>query len=212
MSDENDESDGQSADPEAAPSVERATPAETKADVGPRALWDFSGRLYAAPGVAEAALELQDEHGLDVNLLLVCCYLGLNGVRATRETIATLDQHARAWRQVAVEPLRDLRRRLKQDVGTISAETAAPFRERVKSLELEAERLQQEMLFRTLERLPGRDGRQAERAGLMRVNLTIYLTHADIPREGRTRALLEALVTGAVDSVLGPEEEDAADA
>lgn len=173
------------------------------------ALWRFSTRLYEAEGVEEAALALQDDHGLDVNLLLLCCFLGLHGVRATRETIATLDQHARAWRAVAVEPLRGLRRRLKQDVGTISAETAAPFREQVKALELEAERLQQEMLFRTLERLPGRDGREAERAGLMRVNLTLYLTHAEVPRDAGTRACLERLVSGAIDGVLGRGSEEA---
>ncbi|MBP5857037.1 TIGR02444 family protein [Marivibrio halodurans] len=173
------------------------------------ALWRFSVRLYEAGGVEDAALALQDEHGLDVNLLLLCCFLGLHGVRATRETIATLDQHARAWRAVAVEPLRGLRRRLKQDVGTISAETAAPFREQVKALELEAERLQQEMLFRTLERLPGRDGREAERAGLMRINLTLYLTHAQVPRDAETRERLECLVAGAIDGVLARASEEA---
>lgn len=172
-------------------------------------LWRFALDLYAQPGVEEAALTLQDEHGLDVPLLLLCCFMGRHGVRATRETIQTLDQHARAWRSVAVEPLRDLRRRLKQDVGAVSADRAEPFRERVKALELEAERLQLETLFHTLERLPGKDGREAERAGLMRVNLSLYAAHSQVEDPQAIRPHLEALVKGAIDMLLGPEVEEA---
>ncbi len=180
------------------------TPADTEGaePSGAERLWRFSCALYQEPEVEPAALALQDEHGLDVNLLMLCCFLGLHGVRATRETIATLDQHARAWRTVAVEPLRDLRRRLKHDVGAVSADSASAFREQVKQLELESERLQQETLFRTLERLPGKNAREAERAGLMRLNLTLYLDHAGVEDPREARAHLERLVQAAVDGAL----------
>jgi len=168
-------------------------------------LWRFALDLYAQDGVEQAAIALQDEHGLDVPLLLLCCFMGRHGVRATRETIQTLDQHARAWRSVAVDPLRALRRRLKQDVGAVSAARAEPFRDRVKALELEAERLQLETLFHTLERLPGKDGRDAERAGLMRVNLSLYAAHAGVDPPQAARDLMEVLVRGTVDMLLGPE-------
>ncbi|MEQ8603560.1 MAG: TIGR02444 family protein [Marivibrio sp.] len=185
------------------------TPIEAAATEGDaERLWRFALDLYAQEGVEEAALSLQDRHGLDVPLLLLCCFMGRHGVRATRETIQTLDQHARAWRSVAVEPLRDLRRRLKQDVGAVSAERAAPFRDRVKALELEAERLQLETLFHTLERLPGKDGREAERAGLMRVNLSLYAAHAGVDPPQGARDLMEVLVRGTVDMLLGPETQE----
>ena len=41
--------------------------------------WAFSLEFYARPGVAEACLALQDRHGLDVNILLLCCWLGWSG-------------------------------------------------------------------------------------------------------------------------------------
>ena len=41
--------------------------------------WQFSGAVYAHPGVAEACLDLQDRHGLDVNLLLFCAWAGVQG-------------------------------------------------------------------------------------------------------------------------------------
>ncbi len=175
-------------------------------------LWSFSSRLYARPGVEDAALTLQDEHGLDVNMLLLCCFLGAHGVRANRETVAALDQHARAWQAVTVEPLRQLRRRLKRDVGAVTAEAADPLRQQVKALELEAEKLQQETLYRTLERLAGKDGREAERAGLMRVNLSLYLDQAEVARDADTRAHLEALVAAAVAMLTGADNDDAAEA
>jgi uncharacterized protein (TIGR02444 family) len=178
---------------------------------GAERFWQFSCQIYQSPEVEPAALALQDDYELDVNLLLLCCFLGLHGVRATRETMATLDQHARAWRTVAVEPLRGLRRRLKQDVGAVSAQSAADFRAQVQSLELEAERLQQAMLFRTLERLPGKNAREAERAGLMRLNLMLYLAHAGVEAKGPVRPHLEAIVGATINAVLGPEEPDEGD-
>lgn len=189
-----------------------ATGNDTTALDGAARLWEFSLALYAQPGVEATCLDLQEMHGLDVNMLLLCCFLGRHGVRAKRETVAALDQHARAWRSVAVEPLRGLRRRLKRDVGAVSAESAASFRERVKALELEAERLQQETLYRALEHLPGRDARDAERAGLMRVNLTLYLDQAEVEVGSETRAMLERLVGACVDMVLGPETDEEVEA
>lgn len=36
--------------------------------------WDFSLAVYQAQGVESACLELQDEHGVNVNLLLLLCW------------------------------------------------------------------------------------------------------------------------------------------
>jgi uncharacterized protein (TIGR02444 family) len=38
--------------------------------------WRFSLSVYAAPGVADECLALQDTRGVDVNLLLFCAWLG----------------------------------------------------------------------------------------------------------------------------------------
>ncbi len=39
-------------------------------------LWDFSVRTYRGEWVSAACLALQDERGVDVNMLLYCCWHG----------------------------------------------------------------------------------------------------------------------------------------
>ena len=41
--------------------------------------WDFSLEVYAKEGVADACLRLQDDLGIDVNMLLFCCWAGHSG-------------------------------------------------------------------------------------------------------------------------------------
>ena len=38
--------------------------------------WSFSLRIYGAPGVEPACLDLQDRFGADVNLALYCLWIG----------------------------------------------------------------------------------------------------------------------------------------
>jgi uncharacterized protein (TIGR02444 family) len=110
------------------------------------AFWRFSLRFYALPGVAPACLKLQDEGGADVNLLLFLLFLADQRRLVTFEDIGLLDAAIAPWREEAVKPLRRLRRRLKEDIGAIPASTSETFRNRIKAVELEAERLQQAAL------------------------------------------------------------------
>jgi uncharacterized protein (TIGR02444 family) len=105
--------------------------------------WRFSLAFYAEPGVAAACLELQDRHGLDVNLALYGCWLGLSGRgRIDARGLAAADAAIADWRHSVIEPLRTVRRALKaaDDPG------APELCERVKAAELEAERLCQARL------------------------------------------------------------------
>lgn len=108
--------------------------------------WAFSLEVYAGPGVAPACLALQDRHGLDVNLLLFCCWAASQGVTLDQRAIAAAAAAVAGWRNQVVKPLRSLRRRLKRESeGFPEAETAA-LREKVLAVELEAERLEQTRL------------------------------------------------------------------
>ena len=109
--------------------------------------WQFSLRLYRVPGVAPACLRLQDEAGADVNVLFFLLWNASRGVRLSAAAIARADTHVAPWREAAVKPLRAVRRSLKDDDGLQDAAAAEAFRTRVKGLELEAERLQQEALY-----------------------------------------------------------------
>jgi uncharacterized protein (TIGR02444 family) len=109
-------------------------------------LWQFSLQVYRKPGVAQACVALQDAHGVDVNLLLCLLWLAADRRRLPAAQIELLDKGVAHWRQAAVIPLRRLRRLLKGGVSLGDAPAVEGFRVRVKSVELEAERLQQQEL------------------------------------------------------------------
>ena len=101
--------------------------------------WDFSLALYGSPGVAEACLGLQDDAGLDVNLVLYACYLANQGLALNPAQAAAVDQCCSDWRDTVVQPVRALRRELKETAGHVS--------ELLLAAELAGERQQQNMIW-----------------------------------------------------------------
>jgi len=114
-------------------------------------LWQFSLAYYAVPGVPRACLWLQDHCGVDVNLLMFSAWAGYGcGVATGRQDLAHAETLVRDWRAGVVEPLRAARRALKgESLARFHAESPS-LRLRVKDLELQAERLEQEHLERFL--------------------------------------------------------------
>ena len=109
------------------------------------ALWRFSLEFYAAPGVAEALIALQDEEGLDVNQMLFALWFGISGRgRLDAAALATADRVVGGITADVVEPLRSLRRRLRNHPD----EDVQRLREDVKALELTGEKLVQTRLAR----------------------------------------------------------------
>ncbi len=123
------------------------TQAATKAHTQGSPFWHFSLSFYRAPEVAEACLRLQDEAGVDVNLLFFLLWNASLKRRLSAAEVEAADGKVGAWRQSVVIPLRNVRRVLKTATGLIDPPTCEVFRTRVKGLELEAERLQQETLY-----------------------------------------------------------------
>lgn len=135
------------------------------------AFWRFSLEVYGAPGVAAECLALQDALGIDVNLLLFCAWLG--SARRTALSASEIESArslVQPWHDQAVRPLRAVRRQLK----AFSGPDSEAFRLRVKALELEAEQMEQAMLFshalETWPRAGAADPRDAVAA-----NIRIYL-------------------------------------
>ena len=140
----------------------------TAADKTP--FWLFSGTVYGRPGVAEACLDLQDRHGLDVNLLLFCAWAGTRGRALDGGDLGLLRSASRPWHDEVVAPLRAARRWLKQQVA-VPEDLGEAFREEVKGLELQAEMLEQLVLYQELEIPEGGSDATAVAA-----NLRLYLT------------------------------------
>src|SRR6266566_3164029 len=109
--------------------------------------WRFSLRFYRQPGVADACIALQDGCGLDVNILLFLLWLATSRRRVPLAAAQEVCAKAAAWREDVVVPLRALRRRLKDGSSLVERSAAELFRTRIKAVELESERLQQEAMF-----------------------------------------------------------------
>jgi uncharacterized protein (TIGR02444 family) len=117
------------------------------ADAGGSPFWRFSLKFYRQPGVADACIALQDGCGVDVNLLLFLLWQASEKRRLPLAEVKSIAEKVGAWNRDVIMPLRALRRRLKQDAPLVAAGEAELFRTKVKGLELEAERLQQEAMF-----------------------------------------------------------------
>jgi uncharacterized protein (TIGR02444 family) len=109
--------------------------------------WRFSLRFYRQPAVADACIELQEAAGVDVNLLLFLLWHATRKRALSAAEVAELEQRIGSWRDATVVPLRTVRRALKSPPALVAAATAELFRTRIKAVELEAERLQQEAMY-----------------------------------------------------------------
>jgi len=109
--------------------------------------WRFSLGFYRRPGVADACIALQDGCGVDVNILLFLLWLATARRCVPPAAAQAVCTKAGPWRDDVVVPLRTLRRRLKDGSSLVDRGTAELFRTRIKAVELESERLQQEALF-----------------------------------------------------------------
>lgn len=119
--------------------------APTQAETTP--FWRFSLHFYRQTGVSDACIALQDTCGVDVNLLLYLFWLASEGRLLGADEVKKLDDKVRTWRELTIMPIRDARRRLKGAPTLVESGKQEAFRNKVKAVELEAERLQQEALY-----------------------------------------------------------------
>jgi uncharacterized protein (TIGR02444 family) len=134
--------------------------------------WRFSLNFYRQTGVAEACIALQDDCGVDVNLMLFLLWLAANGRQLSLDNIRELDQAVRTWRDLTIIPIREIRRKLKAAPTLVDAGKQEALRTKVKAVELEAERLQQEALYARSR--SGPRGSAARPPAAARANLAAY--------------------------------------
>jgi len=132
-------------------------------DFPAHAFWDFSLALYAKPGVAPACLALQERHGIDVNALMFCVWLGESGrgLAAPAELDAAFAAVA-SWHAQVVRTLRPLRQRLKFGFDPVDPALVRALRARIQKIEIDAEHVEQLTLAASAAALaPARDGLDA---------------------------------------------------
>lgn len=102
-------------------------------------LRDWSLTIWAADGVAEACLELQDSAGQNIPLLLWAAWCAAEGRVPDEDALEAAGDTARAWQETAIAPLRAVRRALKSRAPDLDDADREAVREQVKAVELEAE-------------------------------------------------------------------------
>jgi len=108
-------------------------------------LWQYSLEVY--PKIKDVVLSLQDEHGLNVNLLLLAGYTQTLGCAIDEFDMQRLVEQTKQWQQQLTQPFRQLRRELKATIT--SAQYTAML-----SMELALEQEEQWRLAACLPLLP----------------------------------------------------------
>lgn len=150
-------------------------------------LWDYACALYARPGVQAACLDMQDRLGLDVTLLLACCWAAERGAAPLapallRELVAC----TRPWAAEVTAPLRALRRGLAAGPAEMPLASRQHLRGQVQAVELEAERIALDLIAPMLEGLAPAG---APSSAVARANLAAYLDLCGVVPEAAAAAL-----------------------
>ena len=121
-------------------------------------LWEWVLAAYERPGTPQACLRLQDEFGQNTSFLLWAAWTRSEDSALLARGAAA----AKAWDEVALKPLRAVRRELKAPCPPVADAARERLREEVKAAELNAERL----LVETLEVLGGPAGQASPAAAV----------------------------------------------
>lgn len=164
--------------------------------------WRFSLAVYGGEEAGRACLGLQDRLGADVNLLLFCCWLGVTRGRLLRsDEFGRLIRAVAPWRNNVVEPLRAVRRYVKQTGGAdtgLTFERVASLKAAVADNELRAERVEQGLLIVTLNWPRGEHRRRSgNRRRTARENLDGYVAAAGLDAADDDRRAFHDLVAAA---------------
>lgn len=108
-------------------------------------LWQFSLKLYQHEEVKEACLSFQNEEGVNVNLLLVCCWLSYAIEAISQLEFEQAYQQINEWHQQVTQAMRQVRQYLKRFQA--SNDWVNHFYQQVLADELSSESYQQKVLY-----------------------------------------------------------------
>jgi len=167
----------------------------------PVSLWSFSVHTYGKPGVADACLALQDRYGLDVNVLLYCCWFGRTRGVVDEPLWDRVLAFSGSWAENVVRPLRAVRTWMKHAGCTepgISNDTCMELREEIKRIELKAEQIQENTLEELAGNSPLKPLDTASQITCSILNLCNYLRRCRVEPDPASHADLACIVTGAI--------------
>jgi uncharacterized protein (TIGR02444 family) len=146
--------------------------------------WTFVLELYNTDEVQQVCLLLQDNFGVDVSFLLTLLWYATDGVEFDDGDVEALDHTIASWRGEVVKPLRNIRREIKPTAKHDGV--VAGFRNKIKSIEIEAEQIEIAMLMRAVDQrkmlgLPGTALQPASIVRTVEMVLAFYAAHTAAP-------------------------------
>lgn len=117
----------------------------------PHELWNFAVALYEDEDVKAACLRLQARYGISISLLLGAIWIGVNGLgRLGATDLETAIRRAMEWHREVIEPIRALRRQLRQQPPAGVEIQTHELRHQLVEAELGAERIEMRLLLQDL--------------------------------------------------------------
>jgi uncharacterized protein (TIGR02444 family) len=162
--------------------------------------WDFSVRTYRRTGVPEACLSLQNDYGVDVNMVLYCVWIGAASGVFDDESFSRSSEFSKLWADNIVIPIRSARTWMKTAGCHLDPVPTAPcmeFREEIKSVEFAAEKMQQEVLESMSIINRDRDDAPAEIVEHAVANLAIYFQNLEVSMGSKVRDKLAVILSAA---------------
>jgi uncharacterized protein (TIGR02444 family) len=159
--------------------------------------WGFVTRLYAAPGVGPACLDLQERHGVNVTFMLFCLWRGAADGRALSSHMRALAATARDWHEAVVLPVRTARRKLKD------RDSAAALYRTVLAAEIDCEHAELLALAGRADALCGpADGKGS--ASIMANNLDAFFAAVGVVPAEHDRPAVDTVLEAA-GGIISPE-------
>ncbi len=113
-------------------------------------LWTFAVELYDQEEVKATCLRIQARYGLAISLLLGTIWAGLQGKgRLGATELEEAIRRALEWHRDIIEPMRALRRQLRQPPSGVEDEGLA-VRKQILEAELNAEQIEQQLFLQDL--------------------------------------------------------------
>ena len=165
--------------------------------------WDFSIRTYGNEQVPQACLALQNDHGVDVNVLLYCCWYGITRGSQDIDSFNEILSFSESWAENVVKPLRGVRSWMKSTGcvdSRVPTEACMSYREKVKGTELAAEKMQQEVLSSLSTEKP-KDMESNKQLLAVADNVHQYFVLINVELEGVVLANLATIIQAAMGDV-----------
>lgn len=159
-------------------------------------LWDFSLQVYGQKGVSSACIGLQDRHTLDVNIVLLCLWLGSSGRPVIDQTfLERILEVSTRWNKEIVCKIRSARVTLKEKFSTIPLERCETLRQGLLALEIDCEHSQLLAFASIVHTEENADLDDPLKLAICLANLSLYFNHLEIKAGGDDFADVELIVS-----------------